>query len=136
MNLGVFNHRWWNEACNASGHEVVLLPVAQHSSGDAETGLNMRHFEMTAAGGFLLCYDQPELADHFVPEKECVVFRNERDLLEKIRYYLSHAEERTAIAQVWQRRTLAQHLYRHRVQTLLETAAVRRLPSHAQSAVR
>ena len=105
-------------------------------SGNAETGLNMRHFEITAAGGFLLCYDQPELPDHFVPEKECVVFRNERDLLEKIRYYLSHPDERTAIAQAGQRRTLAQHLYRHRLQTLLETAAARRLPSPAQPAVR
>lgn len=136
MNLGVFNHGWWNEACNASFHGVVLLPVAQHPSGIAETGLNMRHFEITAAGGFLLCYDQPELADHFVPEKECVVFRNAHDLLEEIRYYLAHADERTAIAEAGQRRTLAQHLYRHRLQTLLQTAAARRLPSHAQPAVR
>ena len=35
MNLGVFNHGWWKEACNASGHGVVLLPVAQHPSGNA-----------------------------------------------------------------------------------------------------
>ena len=96
----------------------------------------MRHFEITAAGVFLLCYDQPELADHFVPEKECVVFRNERDLLEKIRYYLSHQDERNAIAQAGQKRTLAQHLHCHRLQTLLKTAAARHLPSQEQPAVR
>ncbi|UCE60649.1 MAG: glycosyltransferase [Phycisphaerales bacterium] len=89
-------------------------------NGNAETGLNMRHFEITAAGGFMLCYDQPELADHFEIGKECAVFHNEIDLLDKIDHYLNHPEERTAIALAGQRRTLSQHLYSHRLQTLLD----------------
>ncbi len=87
--------------------------------GDAETGLNMRHFEITASGGFMLCYDQPELAEHFEVGKECDVFRNERELLDKIQYYLSHSDERIAIARAGQERTLSHHLCSHRLQTLL-----------------
>jgi len=89
-------------------------------NGNAETGLNMRHFEITATGGFMLCYDQPELADCFEVAKECEVFRNERELLEKIRYYLAHPEERAAIAYAGQQRTLRDHLYSRRLATLLK----------------
>jgi len=88
-------------------------------NGNAETGLNMRHFEITAAGGFLLCYDQPELGDSFEIGRECAVFRNERELLEQIEHFLSHPEERAAIALAGQQRTLSEHLYSHRLRTLL-----------------
>ncbi len=88
-------------------------------NGNAETGLNMRHFEITAAGGFMLCYDQPELESCFMPGKECAVFRSEEELLEKIQYYLARPDERAAIAQAGQKRTLSEHLYSHRLRTLL-----------------
>jgi len=88
-------------------------------SGNAESGLNMRHFEITAAGGFMLCYHQPELAEHFVIGKECDVFRNEHELVEKVQYYLAHPDERAAIALAGQKRALAQHLYGHRLQAVL-----------------
>lgn len=89
-------------------------------NGNAETGLNMRHFEITAAGGFLLCYEQPELGDLFEIGKECVTFRNETDLVEKIDYYLANPDERVKIAQAGQQRTLSEHLYSHRLQQLVE----------------
>ncbi|MFQ5590545.1 MAG: glycosyltransferase [Phycisphaerae bacterium] len=88
-------------------------------NGNAETGLNMRHFEITAAGGFMLCYDQPELAENFEIGKECAVFRNEEELLEQIEYYLGHPQERVEIALAGQRRTLSHHLYSHRLADLL-----------------
>ena len=91
-------------------------------NGNAETGLNMRHFEITAAGGFMLCYDQPELAECFEIGKECVVFRNEKELIDKINYYMAHADERIAIARAGQLRTLSEHLYSHRLTTLLSLA--------------
>ncbi len=62
-------------------------------NGNGETGLNMRHFEITAAGGFMLCYQQPELDKCFEVGKECITFRNEQDLLEKIRYYLGRPDD-------------------------------------------
>lgn len=88
-------------------------------NGNAETGLNMRHFEITAAGGFMLCFDQPELAEQFVIGKECVSFTSEQDLIDKIHYYLANPDERYAIAFAGQRRTLSQHLYSHRLQSVL-----------------
>jgi len=92
-------------------------------NGNAETGLNMRHFEITATGGFMLCYAQPELSDCFQIGKECAVFTSEDDLLAKINYYLHHSEERAAIAAAGQRRTLSQHLYSHRLARVLDVVA-------------
>ncbi len=97
-------------------------------TGNAETGLNMRHFEITAAGGFMLCYHQPELAEHFVIGKECDVFHSEHELIEKVRYYLTHPDERAAIARAGQKRTLAQNLYSHRLQTVLRLTSIRPPP--------
>lgn len=91
-------------------------------NGNAETGLNMRHFEITAAGGFMLCYHQPEIEEHFEVGKECDVFANESELLEKIRYYLAHSRERVEIALAGQRRTLSSHLYSHRLHAIIDLA--------------
>ncbi len=103
-------------------------------NGNAETGVNMRHFEVTAAGGFLMCYDQPEIHDCFEVGKECVVFDSEVDLLEKVKYYLHRPEERVAIAHAGQRRTLSQHLYSHRLQEILTAFGVRPMPVDFSSA--
>ncbi len=92
-------------------------------SGNAETGLNMRHFEITAAGGFMLCYDQPELAENFEIGRECDVFHDERELLEKVGYYLAHPERAAEIALAGQRRSLGSHLHGHRLRTLAATVA-------------
>ncbi|UCF33734.1 MAG: glycosyltransferase, partial [Phycisphaerales bacterium] len=98
-------------------------------NGNAETGLNMRHFEITAAGGFMLCYDQPEIEEHFEVGKECDVFHSEAELLEKIQYYLSRPQERVEIALAGQKRTLSSHLYQNRLQAVIDHARVNCLRS-------
>lgn len=97
-------------------------------NGNAETDLNMRHFEITAAGGFMLCRDQPELAECFEIGRECAVFHSETDLLEKSKYYLDHPDERVAIARAGQQRTLSQHLYSHRLDSLLKAMRLKPMP--------
>lgn len=97
-------------------------------NGNAETGVNMRAFEITAAGGFMLCREQPELGDYFVIGKECATFSSEVDLLDKIRFYLDHPRERADIARAGQLRTLSQHLYSHRLGALLQTMTIKPPP--------
>jgi hypothetical protein len=88
--------------------------------GNVETGLIIRHFEITSHGGFLLTYPTEELEQCFEIGKECEVFHSEADLLEKIRFYTEHPKERYEIAAAGQRRTLSQHLYSHRITRLVE----------------
>ncbi len=88
--------------------------------GNWEAALIIRHFETTAHGAFTLSYEMGELSDSFEIGKECAVFHDEAELLEKIDYYLARPDERREIAAAGQRRTLSEHLYSHRITTLVE----------------
>lgn len=90
--------------------------------GSFDDGPNGHHFEITAAGGFMLCYRQPGVEEVWRPGIECDTFRHEQELLEKIRYYLAHDQQRADIALAGQRRTLSEHLYSHRLPAILERA--------------
>lgn len=56
--------------------------------GGRETA-NMRIFEVTGCGAFLLTEHYDNLADYFEIGKEIETFRDARELLEKVRYYLA-----------------------------------------------
>ena len=88
--------------------------------GNIETSLIVRHFEITAHGGFMLTYPTPELDQYFEIGKECDVFHSEAELLDKIEYYLSHPDKRYEIAAAGQRRTLSEHLTSHRIGRLVD----------------
>ena len=60
--------------------------------------VNARPFEAMACGSMLIEQESPELAKLFIPGIDYVEWKNNNDLLEKVRYYLSHEDERTLIA--------------------------------------
>jgi spore maturation protein CgeB len=67
-----------------------------------------RNFQIPAMGVFLLSEFSEDLASLFVEGEEIAFFRSREELLEKLRYYLSHDAERNRIAErgraaVWQR---------------------------------
>jgi len=94
------------------------------NNGNTETGLNQRAFEITAAGGFMLCAHSPELPEMFRVGEECDSFRNEKELFEKIAYFRAHPERAAEIAFEGQKRTLSAHLFSHRLRTILEFTGV------------
>lgn len=81
---------------------------------------NMRLFEATGAGAFLLTDYKDNLGTLFTPDNEVAVWRSIDDCLTGIGRYLGDDNGRAAIAQAGQARTLAQHTYSHRVDEILE----------------
>ena len=79
---------------------------------------NMRMFETTGVGALLFTESAPNLAELFAPNREVVVYENQDDLVEKVEHFLTHDDERAEIAAAGQRRTLAEHTYRRRMQEL------------------
>ena len=91
-----------------------------YSKGICATGINLaflrkanrdlhtdRSIEIPACGGFMLAEYSSEHARLFEDSKEAVFFRSRDELLEKIRYYSTHEEERLAIAAAGRKRCLA-----------------------------
>ncbi len=80
-----------------------------------EDTINMRLFEATGTGCFLLTEHMEGLKRYFEPGSEIETFRNNDELIEKIRYYLDHPEERNAIAERGQQRCLQEYPMEKRV---------------------
>jgi spore maturation protein CgeB len=91
--------------------------IAVNRHGDFAGGYaaNMRMFEATGVGALLLTESAANLSNFFEPDREVVAYNGVDDLVSKIRYFLEHDDERRRIAAAGQRRTLADHTYRHRI---------------------
>ncbi len=84
-------------------------------------GVTMRIFEGAACGAMVLTDTRSEaLGDLFENGRELVTYADERDLFEKIAYYLAHDAERERIAEAGCQRTHSQHTYARRAQSLLD----------------
>jgi spore maturation protein CgeB len=80
---------------------------------------NMRLFEATGVGAFLLTDFKDNLDTLFAPDREVAVWRSVDQCLQRIGHYLRDDEGRAAIARAGQARTIAQHTYRHRAAEIL-----------------
>ncbi|MBF0623113.1 MAG: glycosyltransferase [Magnetococcales bacterium] len=90
------------------------------------TTFHMWALEVMAAGGFLLTrriapeLDNTRLTDYFEEGSEVVFFDDEKDLLEKVNYYLEHEQERKEIAQRVCEKVRAHHSYANCAQRIIE----------------
>ena len=80
---------------------------------------NMRLFEATGVGAFLLTDFKDNLETLFAPDREVAVWRSVDECLEVIDHHLCDGTSRAEIAQAGQARTMAQHTYRHRATEIL-----------------
>jgi spore maturation protein CgeB len=95
--------------------KIVINSLHPMESG----GLNARAFEVAGCGGFQLITVSGAVSRHFIPGKEIETFRDLSELREKILYYLSHDEERCAIAEAGRRRAHSEHTYTNRLKQML-----------------
>ena len=80
---------------------------------------NMRLFEATGVGAFLLTDFKDNLHTLFAPDREVAVWRSIEECLNLIDRHLRDDDGRAEIARAGQARTMAQHTYRHRAAEIL-----------------
>ncbi len=80
---------------------------------------NMRLFEATGIGAFLLTDFKDNLHTLFAPDREVAVWRSIDDCLKAIGRHLVDDDSRAEVAHAGQARTMAQHTYRHRTADIL-----------------
>jgi spore maturation protein CgeB len=84
------------------------------------SGANLRTFEVTACGGFLLTDFVEELPELFRIPNEIEVFNAKDEFIDKIKYYLKNDSVREKIAENGFRRVIADHTYEIRMKQLLD----------------
>jgi len=100
--IRIFNQSKINLNLSASSHESAM------------DQMKARNFEVPSCGGFLLTGKVPHLENFFDIGKEVAVYTSIEEMIEKIRYYLAHEEERQRIANAGYLRTLRDHTYENR----------------------
>ena len=86
-----------------------------------ETGLPLRCFDILGCGGFLMTNYQEELNDMFVIGQDLEAYSSPDELIDKCAYYLSHEDERAAIARNGYEKVRAAHTHFHRLRDMLSS---------------
>ncbi|MCI8530771.1 MAG: glycosyltransferase [Lachnospiraceae bacterium] len=76
-----------------------------------QSGIPLRCMDIMGAGGFLLTNFQADFLDDFIPDVDFVYFEDERDLVFKIDYYLTHDQKRSEIARNGHEKVLKNHSF-------------------------
>jgi len=97
----------------------IVLGFNRYSGSDW-LGFKGRDFEVPMTGAFHLVNNFPDLSNAYAPGIEVGVYNSKRDLLSKIRHYLSHPAEREQIARAGWLRATAEHTWQARFKTLFE----------------
>ncbi len=84
------------------------------------SGMPLRVLDIMGCGGFLISNYQPELAEYFIPGEELVLYDSMADLEDKICYYLTHDDERIAIAKQGYEKVKEQFSYEKMLKRMFE----------------
>jgi hypothetical protein len=82
-------------------------------------GTNMRTFECAGYGIPQVVEYREGIEKYFEPDQEILFYRDEAEMLAQIRFLLEDSSRAALMAEKARHRALAEHTYRHRVQTLL-----------------
>jgi len=76
--------------------------------------VRLRDFEVPMSCGFYMVEYMKELEEFFDIGKEIVCYQNKEDLVNKIKYYLKHENERKKISNAGYQRCLKEHTWHKR----------------------
>lgn len=85
--------------------------------------IKARTFEVPGAGGFLLTERAPDLERYFTDGTDVATFASPSELIEKVRYYMAHSDERDRIAASGFVHTRDQHTYQKRFADIFDNVS-------------
>ncbi len=118
----IFNASTINLNLHSSPYHEGLNPHGDY--------VNPRTFELAACGAFQLVDHRALLPDLFRVGEELVCFSTLAEARQLISYYLTHADERHAIAARTRARALRDHTYEQRTQEMLESSLGQLFQNH------
>jgi spore maturation protein CgeB len=76
--------------------------------------IHARPFELAGCGAFVISSYVEGMENYYIPDREMVFYRGAEELIQKVRYYLGHDDERRRIAKAGYERTIKDHTYEKR----------------------
>lgn len=92
--------------------------------------LKMRDFDGPMSGSLYLTHDNLDLYDLYQVGKEIITYRTPEECAEKVKYYLTHPEEREFIAENGRVRAVQDHTWEKRFDTVLRTSGILNKEDH------
>jgi spore maturation protein CgeB len=100
-------------------YSAAPLSLNPHHPMNDIVGVNIRTFELAAAGACQVVDFKEDLGTLFKPGEEVVVYRNLPELRAQLDHYLAHPVEAREIGANARRRALAEHTLRHRLEEIV-----------------
>jgi len=127
INLNLSNCVSWDLRYLASSPKAIKDTLTASRRKDPKTRemVKARHFEINACGGFQLSYYVEGLERHYQIGEEIALYGSIEDIVDKVRYYLKHEDEREAIAQRGYERTLRDHSMEKRFVDLFKAIGIK-----------
>jgi spore maturation protein CgeB len=114
----------WGEA-KLKIYSGAPLSLNLHHPMNDVVGVNIRTFELAAAGACQVVDLKDDLGTLFKPGEEVLTFRDLGELRRHLDHYLAHPDEARAIGANARRRALAEHTLRHRLEEILSAVQER-----------
>ncbi len=102
-----------------AGAKIVLnihLPAMKYGGMKS----NSRNFEAIGSRAFVLCDYTIGIEDLFIPGKEIEIYKDDKELIEKIDYYLKNPKKRLEISLRGQKKCYSKHTFKHRAKQILK----------------
>ena len=112
----------WNQTY-AKAVRLSKIFLARDAYPHIRLSLSGRAFTAVGLGAFYLTFPTDGIEEMFEPGVEIVTFDSPDDMIDKIRYYLEHDDERDTIAAAGQKRVLAEHTYQKRFERMFDIIA-------------
>ena len=92
--------------------------VQDRQTGEIKRHIRLRDFEAPMCGALYFTGHQEELTEHYEIGKEIVCYDTKEELLDKVRYYLSHESEANLVREAGLRRARRDHTWENRFRQL------------------
>ena len=115
INLNLTNSASWDLRYLATSPRALLNRLRSKKNVEQ---MKARIFEVNACGAFQLSYFVEGLANCYDIDREIGVYADADDLIEKIKFYLAHEALRESMAAAALMRTMKEHTYAQRFQTV------------------
>ena len=112
------------EEVNALWNRSKISFTPLDSSDLSVRQIKSRVFDMGLSGTLMLAHSAPHLNDYYEPDLEYVPFETMEECIDKARFFLVHEDQRKKIARAYAKRTLNQHMWKHRITHVLKEAGL------------